>query len=70
MNTFLSKPGWLIHALTRNTTAIEAQDLASSRIEVVCANIDDPSTLILTFDGPELGTSPELRDVEITIYPG
>ncbi|KAF3067747.1 NmrA family domain-containing protein 1 [Trichoderma lentiforme] len=67
-NMFSSEPGWRVRALTRNTPSTKAQDLGSSGVEVVRANIDDLSTLTAAFDGPELGTSPELRDAE-SYYP-
>lgn len=51
---------------TRNTSSTKAQDLASGGIEVVCANIDDPSILTLASDGPESGKRPELRNAEVS----
>lgn len=60
VNTFLFEPGWRIHAPTRNTPSTDTQNLASSGVEVVCANIDDPLTLTPAFDGLELGKAPSL----------
>ncbi|KAH6603813.1 hypothetical protein Trco_007259 [Trichoderma cornu-damae] len=50
-NTFLSTPGWRVRAVTRNTSSAKAQALATRGAEVVCADMDDPSTLEQAFQG-------------------
>lgn len=60
VRAFLSKPGWRVCALTHNMSSTKVRHLAPSGVEVVCANIDDPSTLTPAFDGLELRKSPSL----------
>jgi hypothetical protein len=50
-NSFLSTPGWRVRGLTRNTSSAKAQALAARGAEVVCADMDDPSTLEQAFHG-------------------
>ncbi|PTB49615.1 hypothetical protein M431DRAFT_486613 [Trichoderma harzianum CBS 226.95] len=69
VSTFLSEPCWRVRTLTYNASSTKALDSASSGVEVICANIDDPSTLTPAFDRAELGKGPELRDTEVTTCP-
>lgn len=49
VNTFIQDPEWRIRAITRNPASDRAQNLASRGVEVVSANLDDPSSLESAF---------------------
>jgi NmrA-like family len=45
VSSFLSEPGWKVRGITRNPKSDAAQKLAARGVEVVQADINDPSTL-------------------------
>ncbi|KAI9041080.1 putative hscarg dehydrogenase [Aspergillus affinis] len=49
IKSFIKDPAWRIRALTRNTSSASAQALRESGVEVVQANLDDPSSLEAAF---------------------
>lgn len=51
VDTFVSEPNWRVRALTRNTSSTKAKALANRGVEVIYADMDDPSTLALAFNG-------------------
>ncbi|KAK5171423.1 uncharacterized protein LTR77_004567 [Saxophila tyrrhenica] len=53
-NVFLKDPEWRIRGLTRDSSSAASQQLASRGIEVVRADLHDPSTLAPAFKGANL----------------
>ncbi len=53
-DVFFQDPHWKIRGLTRNTTSQASQSLAAKGIEIVQADLHDPSTLIPAFKGANL----------------
>ncbi len=50
-DVFLSEPGWRIRGITRDPTKSAAQSLSAKGIEMVQADLDEPSTLQNAFQG-------------------
>ncbi|EMD59400.1 hypothetical protein COCSADRAFT_30851 [Bipolaris sorokiniana ND90Pr] len=53
-HTFLSSPTWRIRGLTRHPTSPTSQHLSSLGIEMIQADLHDPSSLSRAFDGANL----------------
>ncbi|KAK1141155.1 hypothetical protein N8T08_009322 [Aspergillus melleus] len=49
IKSFIEDPAWRIRALTRSTSSSSAQALQQSGVEVMQANLDDPSSLEAAF---------------------
>ncbi|OJJ07195.1 hypothetical protein ASPVEDRAFT_177653 [Aspergillus versicolor CBS 583.65] len=49
VEAFLQEPGWQVRAITRNPSSSKAQALATRGVEVVKADLDDPSSLTPAF---------------------
>ncbi|KAG6908847.1 hypothetical protein DXG01_003013 [Tephrocybe rancida] len=52
-DVFLQEPGWRIRGITRDTTKESSKLLEAKGIEMVAADIDDPSTLTHAFEGAQ-----------------
>ncbi|KAG6856862.1 hypothetical protein H0H87_012679 [Tephrocybe sp. NHM501043] len=48
-DVFLQEPGWRIRGVTRNTAKESSRRLEEKGIEMVAADLDDPSSLIVAF---------------------
>ena len=51
VRTFLLEQGWRVRGLTRDTRGKRSQELAAKGVEMVTANLDDPTSLESAFDG-------------------
>lgn len=53
-NVFLNDSQWRIRGLTRDTTSTASKELTDKGVEMVQADLHDPSTLVLAFKGANL----------------
>ncbi|EXJ90191.1 hypothetical protein A1O1_03290 [Capronia coronata CBS 617.96] len=53
VDTFLKDPEWKVRGLTRNTSSASAEKLRTRGVEVVSANLGDPSSLVAAFAGAD-----------------
>jgi NmrA-like family len=49
VKTFLKLPGWRVRGVTRDVRSSAARDLSAEGVEMVAANLDDPSSLLSAF---------------------